>query len=164
MDNNNYYQQPDPQAQPMQYQQPVYTQYPQQPYAVPYQAPQAPQVVDPEVREKTKKGNILCFISLALYAAPYLVGGILSGITNSFENMQQSLTGTSYSLTSLVSSSVLTAAYIAAWVLPIVARVKYKNTFSKVLLWIYIGILVVSIIAIVLVVAFCLYACSQYQP
>ena len=178
MENNNFSQQPEPQAQPLQaqpvqyqqpvqqpaqYQQPVYTQYPEQQYAVPYSAPLA-QPVDTEAREKTKKGNILCFISLACYLAPYLVGSILSAVTGFFENVSSSLTGTSYSVSSLVTSSVLTASYIASWVLVIIARVKYKNTFSKVLLWIYIGILVLSIIAIVLVVAFCLFACSQYQP
>ena len=162
MENNNYSQEPQaqPSAQPVQYQQPVYTQYPQQ-YAVPYAAPQA-QPVDPEAKEKTKKGNILCFISLACYVAPSIIGGILNSVTDSFESLQQGLTGSSYSLSSLVSSSVMTAAYIAAWVLVIIARTKYKNTFSKVLLWIYIGTLVLGIVALVVVIAFCLFACGKY--
>ncbi len=164
MENNNYSQEPQaqPSAQPVQYQQPVqqpvYTQYSQQ-----YAVPQALPVVDTEAREKTKNGNILCFISLACYLAPSIIGGILSAVTDSFEKMQQSLTGSSYSLSSLVSSSVMTAAYIAAWVLVIIARTKYKNTFSKVLLWIYIGTLVLGIIALVVVIAFCLFTCGQYM-
>ena len=124
---------------------------------------QALPVVDTETREKTKKGNILCFISLACYLAPSIIGGILSAVTDSFEKLQQGLTGSSYSLSSLVSSSVMTAAYIAAWVLVIIARTKYKNTFSKVLLWIYIGTLVLGIIALVAVIAFCLFACGKYM-
>ena len=162
MENNNYSQETQPQAQPVQYQQPVqqpvYTQYPQQ-----YSVPQALPVVDPEAKEKIKKGNILCFISLACYVAPSIIGGILNSVTDSFENLQQGLTGSSYSLSSLVSSSVMTAAYIAAWVLVIIARTKYKNTFSKVLLWIYIGTLVLGIIALVVVIAFCLFACGKYM-
>ncbi|PWJ70362.1 hypothetical protein B0O40_0192 [Ruminococcaceae bacterium R-25] len=57
----------------------------------------------------------------------------------------------------------MTAAYIAAWILVIIARTKYKNTFSKVLLWIYIGTLVLGIIALVVVIAFCLFACGKYM-
>ena len=167
MENNNYSQEPQaqPSAQPVQYQQPVqqpvYTQYPQQ-YSAPYTASPV-QPVDPEAKEKIKKGNILCFISLACYVAPSIIGGILNSVTDSFENLQQSLTGSSYSLSSLISSSVMTAAYIAAWVLVIIARTKYKNTFSKVLLWIYIGTLVLGIIALVVVIAFCLFACGKYM-
>ena len=146
--------QPDAQYQP-QYQQ-QYAQYPVQPYvaAGPYYYGQP--LVDEEAAKNSKKGNILCFISLALYIAPYVFGGVLSNITNQISsiasNDYKSIEIVTGILTSLTGGS-----YIAAWVLAIIARVKHKNTFSKVLLWIYIGMLIVTIVSIIVVIAACSY-------
>ena len=62
--------------------------------------------------------------------------------------------------TSDIFSSFLTGlsglANIAAWVLVIIARVKYKkNTFSKVLLIVYIILLALAVIGLVIIIATC---------
>ena len=46
----------------------------------------------------------------------------------------------------------------------IIARVKYKESkFAKVLMWVYIGILAASVIAIILVIAMCAYMLKDCQ-
>ena len=190
MDNNNNinnFQQPvEPQAQPVQqpiqqpvqqpvYQQapqPVYQQYPQyQQVPGQYAAPGYP--VDPIMgspipteeerlkKENNKKGNILCFISLGLMILPYITSGILGGFIESVGSITDNYESTS--LISTVLSTLLGGSYIGSWVCMIIARVKYKNTFSKVLMWIYIGILAASIIAIIIIVAMCAYMCKDCQ-
>ena len=190
MDNNNNinnFQQPvEPQAQPVQqpiqqpvqqpvYQQapqPVYQQYPQyQQVPGQYAAPGYP--VDPIMgspipteeerlkKENNKKGNILCFISLGLMLLPYITSGILGGIIESVGSITDNYESTS--LISTVLSTLLGGSYIGSWVCMIIARVKYKNTFSKVLMWIYIGMLAASIIAIIIIVAMCAYMCKDCQ-
>ena len=43
----------------------------------------------------------------------------------------------------------------------IVARVKYpKSTFAKILMWVYIVLFILAIVAAVLIVAACFYTCS----
>ena len=52
--------------------------------------------------------------------------------------------------------SLVGAADIAAWVLVIVARVKYKNTFSLVLLIIYLVLLALFVIGTIILVVACI--------
>ena len=166
--------QPQPQQQPAQpaYQQPVYQQpaYQQQPYPQYQQVPgqyAAQPYVDPllmpademspeEKASRRKKGNLLCFISIGLQVLPYITSGILSGIMESINN----LTGSNSSLSIL--SSILSIAtggsYIGSWVLMIIARVKYKeNKFAKVLMWVYIGLTIAYVVAIVVLIVMCWY-------
>ena len=185
MDNNNYQPQPQPQYQPQPqqqpaqpvYQQPVYQHpaYQQQPaYQQPY--PQYQQVpgqyaaqpyVDPllmpademspeEKASRRKKGNLLCFISIGLQVLPYITSGILSGISEAFSSVSGNNSATT------VLSSILSIAtggsYIGSWVLMIIARVKYKeNKFAKVLMWVYIGLTIAYVVAIVLLIVMCWY-------
>ncbi|MBR1797080.1 MAG: hypothetical protein IJ757_03580 [Clostridiales bacterium] len=87
-----------------------------------------------------KAANILCIVSLVLMLfAPVtslLIGlSLTTGDTNS----------TVYGMISFFSCVFA----IAAWILVIIARVKYKTTFSKVLLIIYIVLTVLGIIAFI---------------
>ena len=179
--NNNIYNgqqpvqsvQPQPQVQPVQQpvQQPVYQQYPQY-QQVPGQYVQYP--VDPvfgsplvsqeELEAKkanNKKGNILCFISIALQIVPYLTSGIIGALTEGLNSISDNYETIS-AITSILSTA-LGGSYFASWVLMIIARVKYKTTFSKVLMWVYIGMAALSVIAIILLFAMCAYMLKDCQ-
>ena len=188
MDNNNFeqntqpvqpqYQQPvQPQPAPYQpvqpqpasyqpvqpvYQQPVYQQ-PGQPYGMPAPAYMGGEsLLEEEERKKNlKKANILCFISLGLMVIPSLISGIFSGISDAFKSLSDNYDSASMLVT--VLSSTLGGSYIASWVLMLIARIKYKTTFSKVLMWIYIGILAAGILATILIIAMCAYIVKDCQ-
>lgn len=165
---------PQPVYQQPVYQQPVYQQpaYQQpvqyQPVAPVYPMPQyqadpsleAPLITEEE-KQKRKKGNILCFISLALMIVPGILSGTISSFAETFEDAggMSSTTGTIIEF--LLGGAG--ASYIASWVLMIIARVKYKNTFSKVLMWIYIGLLAATVIGIILLVAMCAWMLKDCQ-
>ena len=178
--NNNIYngQQPaEPQAQPIQqpiqqpvYQQPVYQQYPQY-QQVPGQYGMPPYAADPVMgtplpteeerikKENNKKGNILCFISIGLQLVPYISSGILGALTESVSTISDNYGSTS--IISSILSLLLGGSYIASWVFMIIARVKYKNKFSKILMWVYIGMLALSVIALIILIAMCAYMCKD---
>lgn len=190
MDNNNNQplvqpvQQPqmppyDPQlGQPMQ--QPVYQQPVQQPaYEQYYQQPYQPQpqyvqgnnatlginqtdlYTPAEQSERRKKATILCIISLVCQFAPELITGVFSGI---LESVDELASNSALEPLTYVFSLLTGGTYIASWVLMIIARVKYKESkFAKVLMWVYIGILAASVIAIVLIVAMCAYMLKDCQ-
>lgn len=160
------YQQPvqQPVQQPG-YQQPAYEQYYQQPYQPQPQyvqgnkatlgIQQADLYTPAEQSERRKKANILCIISLVCQFAPEIISGVFSGILQSVDDFASN---SSLEPLAYVSSMIVGGTYIASWVLMIIARVKYKESkFAKVLMWVYIGILAASIIAIILVVAMCAY-------
>ena len=156
--------QPDAQYQPPQYQQqyPQYAQYPVQPYMADGQYNYAVPSVDEEAANNRKKGNLLCFISLALYIAPYVLSSFLSGITSSISNLAGDNYGMAEVLTYLLTGAT-GGSYIASWVLVIIARIKYKCTFSKVLLWIYIGMMIATIVLIIVIIAACSYMLKDCQ-
>lgn len=156
------YQQP---VQQPGYQQPAYEQYYQQPYQPQPQyvqgnkatlgIQQADLYTPAEQSERRKKANILCIISLVCQFAPEIISGVFSGILQSVDDFASN---SSLEPLTYVSSMIVGGTYIASWVLMIIARVKYKESkFAKVLMWVYIGILAASIIAIILVVAMCAY-------
>ena len=163
----------DPQmGQPVQ--QPVYQQPVQQPVYQPAYQPQ-PQYVQgnkatlgiqqadlytpAEQSERRKKATVLCVISLVCQFAPELITGVFSGIAESLDDLSSSLEPLTYA-----TSMVALGTYVASWVLMIIARVKYKESkFAKVLMWVYIGILAASVIAIVLVIAMCAYMLKDCQ-
>lgn len=148
MDNNNYYQQPAQPVQPVQpevYQQPV--QYP-----APYYDGS-----EQEMKERTKKANLLCLISIALRVIPY----ILTTVTGLFGRVLETtdLSHLSSSVTSVISLAT-SGASIASWVLVIIARAKYRESkFAKILLIVYICELVVGVIAAIALIIWCAYAC-----
>lgn len=96
--------------------------------------------------EDTKNANLLCIISLILTFASDLIAGIITVVFPPLGELLMSITP---------------LCNLAGLVLMIVARVKYpKSKFAKILMWIYIGLFIFSIVAIVLIVAACFYACS----
>lgn len=106
-----------------------------------------------EKAARKKKANILCFISLGLHIVPGIISGIFTAIMESI-----SKSGGSSDITSTIMASLFSGTYIASWVLMIIARVKYKESkFAKVLMWVYIGILALYVIAAIVVIATCAY-------
>ena len=143
MDNQNYEQ---PQTQP---QQPV------------QQVPQAPeyQYQQPEVAQvsESNTGTTLCIISLCLYFGVPVLAGILSSIFSSGD-----ITDADDGV-AVVGSLLSGSSYIAAWVLAIVARVKYKSNFGKVLIIVYAVLLALLVIAAILLVVMCYTMCNNCQ-
>ena len=166
------YQQPvQQQVQQPVYQQPAYEQYYQQPYQPQPQyvqgnnatlgINQADLYTPAEQSERRKKATILCIISLVCQFAPEIISGVFSGVLNSLDELtsNSSLEPITYAFSLLTGGT-----YIASWVLMIIARVKYKESkFAKVLMWVYIGILAASVIAIILVIAMCAYMLKDCQ-
>ena len=110
------------------------------------------QVPEPKSYEK-----LLCFLSLGLYVFGPTASGIPMYIVESM-NLQTDVSSPIFS----VLSSFGSVTYIAAWVLMIIARVKYKKSvFAKVLMWVYIGMLVAAVILVIVLVATCINALNN---
>ena len=95
------------------------------------------------------KGTKLCVISLlCMFLAPIVIfliaGTFMSGDISG-------ATASAYAV--MIPLDI--ASYIAAWILAIISRVKYKNRFSLVLIIIYGSILALSLIGII--VLFCVF-------
>ena len=123
-------------------------------------APQPAEVVAPVApnQPKTKTpedelANKLCIISLICYFAPTVLGTVLSPLLGIFEDtLENSITGNIFILP---IGAILALAPIAAIVLMIIARVKApKNTFAKVLMWVYIGLFILKIFLVILLILF----------
>lgn len=130
----------------------------------PYTArPQPPMTYrDPE--KDRKNANTLCIISLICYFVPGLINFIYTFVTLSsvadYESYEYTGGGGSYLL-----SGLNFLAFIAAWVLMIVARVNYPNSkFAKVLMWVYIGLFILGIIATVVIIVTCAATLSAMCP
>ena len=110
-------------------------------------------------QEEKHKASILCTISLLCHFVVPIISMVILGlvngvfgsgdITSSVEDIEE------------FSATVMTmfsgAAYIASWVLMIIARVKYKHSvFAKVVMWIYIGLLILSIIGVIILIMACI--------
>ena len=96
-------------------------------------------------KEDDKMANQLCIYSLLLqYVAP-LVIGVIAGV---FSVIAEEL--------GYVVSSVSLLCPLAAFVLMVVARVKYpQNRFAKILMWIYIVTIGLSLLIFIFIVAAC---------
>ena len=147
--------QQSPYGQP--YGQPDYSQQvnQQMPYGQPGMQPMsgapAGNSIDPVADEQAKK---LSWISLICYLAP-IVLGIIGTILNTIVQGSSLPSDTYYNVVSGVLGSAGGASRIAAWVLMIVARVKCpQNKFAKVLMWVYIGILIASVLAAIVLIIF----------
>ena len=95
------------------------------------------------------KGTKLCIISLlCMFLTPIVIfliaGNFMSGDISG-------ATAGAYGV--MIPLDI--ASYIVAWVLAIISRVKYKNTFSLVLIIIYGSLLALSVIGII--VLFCVF-------
>ena len=108
-------------------------------------------------RQDKKKANIMCIISLCLTFGLSIVVSLIMWIL--------SLTGMAEdSILTVMSLSVMimTPCYIAGIVLMIIVRVRYRRSvFGKVLMFIYIALAVLSLIAMVFVVGACIDSCSN---
>ena len=89
------------------------------------------------------KGTKLCVISLLCM---FLVPIVIFLIAGSF--MSGDISGATAGAYGVMIPLDM-ASYIAAWVLAIISRVKYKNRFSLVLIIIYGSILALSLIGII---------------
>ena len=146
--------------------QPVYQQgqIPPQPGQVPpqpmYQQGQIPpQFVPPYDPEKEKKDKklelLLCFLSLGLYVGGPLLIGIPEALLASLSS--SAFESSAGSFLSQLSSFVGSASYIAAWVLMIIARVKFKKSvFAKVLMWVYIAVIILATVAAIIFIISCI--------
>lgn len=110
--------------------------------------------------EEKKKANMLCTISLILKYGMGLITGVVAGVMSAIGNPSSS----SYSViasANTVLASLTGIAGLAAFVIMIVVRVKYpKNTFGKVIMWIYIVELILSILAAIILIVACASALS----
>ena len=127
----------------------------QMPYGQPGMQPMsgapAGNSIDPVADEQAKK---LSWISLICYLAPIALG-IIGTILNTIVQGSSLPSDTYYNVVSGVLGSAGGASRIAAWVLMIVARVKCpQNKFAKVLMWVYIGILIASVLAAIVLIIF----------
>lgn len=96
--------------------------------------------------EDTKNANLLCILSLVLTFGSDAILGIIMVI---------------FPPIGTILSSISPLCNLAGLVLMIVARVKYpKSKFAKVLMWVYIILFILGILAIVLIIAACMYACG----
>lgn len=119
----------------------------------PSKAPQSNTSAKGETREEKKAAEKMCIISLiCMYASPIVFGTMFYGL----ESLGESLGSDIISYLALIPGLVYCLSGIAAIVLMIVARVKYpKNTFAKVVMWIYIGQAILSVVATILTIIFC---------
>lgn len=140
--------------QPYSYNQPAGSPYAagQQPYNQPVNSQfQSNQPVNPESEKHT--ANIMCIISLVcMFVVPITTFAFLL-IINGDDNASEFL--------SSIVSIVIGLSHLAAWVLMILVRVKYRHsTFGKILMIIYLIILALSVIAVILIIASCI-SCMQ---
>lgn len=112
---------------------------------------QSNQSVNPESEKHT--ANIMCIISLVcMFVVPITTFAFLL-IINGDDNASEFL--------SSIVSIVIGLSHLAAWVLMILVRVKYRHsTFGKILMIIYLIILALSVIAVILIIASCI-SCMQ---
>ena len=109
--------------------------------------------------EDNKKATKLGVISICMYFG----GPILSYIVSLFVSIIMSAISYSANEAAVLGAAVFSIVVgiitfgirIASWVLMIIMRIKYpKNTFGKILMWIYIALLVLRIILIAIIIAF----------
>ena len=105
----------------------------------------------------SKKANKLGIISICMYFG----GPVLSYIASLFVSIIMSAISYSANEAAVLGAAAFSIIVgictfgirIASWVLMIIMRIKYpNNTFGKILMWVYIGLLALRIIIIVLVV------------
>ena len=119
------------------------------------QSPMPPQNPDEMTKEDEQKANFLCGISLICHFGLPL---ILSGITGALGRIASvdndvGVAGLFMGFLSTLSG----LSVLASWILMIYVRVKYrKSVFGKVLMWLYIGLILLLILAVIIFVAACI--------
>lgn len=107
--------------------------------------------------ENNKKANKLCILSLLCVFLPILLSVSLSPILNVlFETSDAETSNTLWDITWNILGIVGLLLLIAGIGLMIYVRVKYpKNTFGKVIMWLYIVLAIFSIIALIITMVIC---------
>lgn len=122
-----------------------------------------------ETPEEKKAGNMWSMVSLlcAIFSRVVTLGilaitGTLSAIMNTIMGMDTSfMNDRTNAIAGMLGGVASTALLIAALVIIIYVRVKYpKNTFGKVLMWIYIVLFAIFIIIIAAAIIACGVACG----
>ena len=108
---------------------------------------------------RKKKADLLCYISLGLYAAS-IVSAIVTYVYSAFVNYE------TQNIIFKILSAFSSVTFEAAWVLVIVARAKFReNRFAKILLWVYIAMAITVAVILIAIIAYCVYTCSTcYMP
>ncbi len=113
------------------------------------------------IERDKREGNPLCWISLSCAILSRIVPAIM--YTFNRDRLSNLFTGAAHYLNGIASGmyfmglAVGPLLSIAAFILMIIARVKYPtNTFAKVLMWIYIVIIGLGVLAFVLIFFFLL--------
>ena len=103
---------------------------------------------------RKKKADLLCYISLGLYAAS-IVSAIVTYVYSAYVNYE------TQNIIFKILSAFSSVAFEAAWVLVIVARAKFReNRFAKILLWVYISIAITVAVVFIAIIAYCVYTCA----
>lgn len=127
----------------------------QQPVEI--QQPQKTEYYTPEEKAKAK---LLCIISLILFVAPEAVSFLIS-LVRDMVFIPSSISTTTDVMENIILSLGM-ASLIAAYVLMIVARVKYpKYVFAKVLMWVYIALFIATVIAAIIGLVMLYIVCSS---
>ena len=118
-------------------------------------------VVFLQPKHRKNRNNMKKFFFVVLVAGTLIIAGVymlFAKRPTESESEKRKLTEKpKISFVSLLTG----AGFIAAWVLVIVARVKCKDTFSKVLLIVYLVLLGLEIIAVILFIVACAYLVSS---
>lgn len=108
--------------------------------------------------KENERANILCVASLVCEVIPLFLGRIMSGLSQiALDRWDWEF---SYVMSG-VSEALSGALFIAGIVLLVIVRVKYpKNTFGKVLMWVYIVIGVIMLLIWLAMMIFLMVACN----
>lgn len=119
----------------------------------------------PETPEEKRKGNMFSAISLACSVGSKIMAGLFSSSSGLFDSLTTGEVSSGIiSILSVFFAAIAGLGNLAAFVLMIYVRVKYpKNTFGKVLMWLYIIGLIFYILAIILAVVMCAMCLNTIQ-
>lgn len=97
--------------------------------------------------QSRKRANLICIISSCLMVAPFFIFFIWAMFH-----------GDNLEFLDNIILSIIGILPLASIVLMVFVRIKYpKNTFGKLLMWVYIALAVISVLLIVALIAFCYY-------
>ena len=160
--NNNFNNVPVQNTQNSQYNQ--YNQYSQYNQ---YMTPEM-QMQFQKQKEDDKKANMLCIASILCTIFGYIAIPMFTDLNSLYwrnsiaPSFIENIFGTLADRISTVLAGLGGVSHLAGFILMIIARVKYpRNTFAKVLMWIYIIGIILSVLLVVVLVASCFVLLKQ---
>ena len=97
--------------------------------------------------QSRKRANLICIISSCLMVAPFFIFFIWAMFH-----------GDNFEFLDNIILSIIGILPLASIVLMVFVRIKYpKNTFGKLLMWVYIALAVIAVLLLVALIAFCYY-------